>query len=176
MNLLETRNASPSILTLITTLSCLAIPSSLALESDRNQALLYSADGGSRMSIQGDIRLMEMSDNVVITRGSMEIRGDAATIEFIISSGEVSKVTVTGTPVHYQQQLDSSDEPVMGSSESISFYTDESDGTNVVELVGQAIVESPSSTFECSAITYIAEQDLIRDTVGPCSGTFNSSN
>jgi lipopolysaccharide transport protein LptA len=161
---------------LIITLGYLSITSSFSLEADKDQELLVSADGGSRMSIVGDIRLMEMSDNVIITRGSMEIRGDTATIETVMSSGEVSKVTVVGTPVYYQQQLDSSDEPVKGSSNSITFYTDESDGATIVELVGEAVIESPTSNFKCSAITYIAELDLMRDSQGPCSGEFNTSN
>ncbi len=157
-------------------IGCLSSTSSFSLEADKDQELLFSAQGGSHMSIEGDIRLMEMSDNVIITRGTMVIRGDTATIESIISSGEVSKVTVLGTPVYYEQQLDSNDEPVKGSSNSISFYTDADDGSSVVELIGEAVIESPTSNFKCSAIVYIAEQDLIRDTQGPCSGAFNTSN
>ena len=176
MNKRQIRGTSPSMIVLIITLCYLSITSSFSLEADKDQELLVSADGGSRMSIVGDIRLMEMSDNVIITRGSMEIRGDTATIETVMSSGEVSKVTVVGTPVYYQQQLDSSDEPVKGSSNSITFYTDESDGATVVELVGEAVIESPTSNFKCSAITYIAELDLMRDSQGPCSGEFNTSN
>lgn len=161
---------------LIITLGCLSTTNSFSLEADKGQELLLSSDGGTQMSIEGGIRLMEMSDNVIITQGTMEIRGDTATIESIISSGEVSKVTVVGTPVYYEQQLDSSDEPVKGSSISISFYTDEVDGTTVVEFVGEAVIESPTSNFKCSAITYIAELDLMRDSQGPCSGEFTSSN
>ena len=172
----QIRDTSPSMLALIITLGCLSITSSFSLEADKGQELLVSADGGSRMSIVGDIRFMEMSDNVIITRGTMEIRGDKATIETVMSSGEVSKVTVVGTPVYYQQQLDSSDEPVKGSSNSITFYSDEDDGATIVELVGEAVIESPSSNFKCSAITYIAELDLMRDSQGPCSGEFNTSN
>ncbi|MFT4815840.1 MAG: lipopolysaccharide transport protein LptA [Pseudohongiellaceae bacterium] len=176
MNKRQIRGTSPSMTALIISLGCLSITSSFSLEADKDQELLVSADGGSRMSIVGDIRLMEMSDNVVITRGTMEIRGDTATIETIMSSGEVSKVTVVGTPVHYQQLLDSSDEPVKGSSNSITFYPDEGDGLTVVELVGEAVIQSPTSNFKCSAITYIAELDLMRDSQGPCSGEFNTSN
>lgn len=149
---------------------------SFSLETDKDQELLWSADGDSRMSIEDGIRLVEMSDNVKITQGTLEIRGDAATIEYNISNNEVSKVTVTGTPVYYQQQLDSSDVPVKGSSNSISFYSDEVDGATVVELVGDAVIESPSSNLRCSAIVYIADLDLIREAPGPCSGVFNSSN
>ena len=172
----QIRGASPSMMTLIISLACLSITGSFSLETDKDQELLISANGDSRMSIIGDTRLMEMSDNVIITRGTMEIRGDTATIETIMSSGEVSKVTVVGTPVYYQQQLDSSDEPVKGSSNSITFYSDEDDGATIVELVGEAVIESPSSNFKCSAITYIAELDLMRDSQGPCSGEFNTSN
>ena len=167
----------PPIMTaLFIALCSLSASKAFSLESDKNQELLWSTDGPSHMSNEDGIRLMEMSDNVIITRGSMEIRGDKAIIETIISSGEISKVTVTGTPVHYQQQLDTRDTPVKGSSNSISFYTDKDDGSSVVELEGNAVIESPSSNFQCKAITYIAEQDLIRDTVGPCSGAFNSAN
>ena len=175
MNKQQISGSSPLRLTAII-IGCLSSTSSFSLEADKDQELLFSADGGSHMSIEGDIRLMEMSDNVIITRGTMVIRGDTATIESIISSGEVSKVTVLGTPVYYEQQLDSNDEPVKGSSNSISFYTDEGDGSSVVELIGEAVIESPTSNFKCSAIVYIAEQDLIRDTQGPCSGAFNTSN
>ena len=175
MNKQQISGSSPLRLAVII-IGCLSSTSSFSLEADKDQELLFSAQGGSHMSIEGDIRLMEMSDNVIITRGTMVIRGDTATIESIISSGEVSKVTVLGTPVYYEQQLDSNDEPVKGSSNSISFYTDESDGSSVVELIGEAVIESPTSNFKCSAIVYIAEQDLIRDTQGPCSGAFNPSN
>ena len=94
---------------------------SLALETDKEQELIFSADGGSHMSIVNDVRLLEMSDNVKITQGSLEIRGDTATIESSISNNEVSKITVLGNPVYYQQQLDSSDAPVKGTSNSITF-------------------------------------------------------
>ena len=173
MNKQQISGSSPLRLAVII-IGCLSSTSSISLEADKDQELLFSADGGSHMSIEGDIRLMEMSDNVIITRGTMVIRGDTATIESIISSGEVSKVTVLGTPVYYEQQLDSNDEPVKGSSNSISFYTDADDGSSVVELIGEAVIESPTSNFKCSAIVYIAEQDLIRDTQGPCSGAFNT--
>jgi len=57
----QIRDTSPSMLALIITLGCLSITSSFSLEADKDQELLVSADGGSRMSIVGDIRFMEMS-------------------------------------------------------------------------------------------------------------------
>ena len=166
----KTSYSSPRLMASIITFSCLIIGNAASLESDKAQELLWSADGDSRMSIQGGMRLVEMSNNVKITQGTLLIQGDAATIEYSISDNEVRKVTVVGSPVTYQQQLDSSDEPVKGSSNTISFYSDEGDGSTVVELIGEAVIESPSSNLKCSAIVYIADQDLIREAPGPCSG------
>ena len=176
MNNQQTSRRTSKLLAMLLAISSFTSATSYSLEADTEQELVYTADGPVRMSIEGEIRLVEMSDNVIITRGTMEIRGNSATIEFIVSSGEISNVTVVGAPVHYRQQLDSSDEPVNGSSNSISFYTDPGDDSSIIELVGDAVIESPSANFKCSEIIYIAEQDLIRDTVGPCSGVFNTSN
>ena len=48
-------------------------------------------------------------------------------------------------------------------------YSDELDET-ILELVGNANIESPDSTMSCAAIIYIADQDLIREATGPCQG------
>lgn len=176
MRKLQIKAASRIVMASMVISACLSTPISIGLITDREQELVWSADGDSRMSIDNGIRIVEMADNVRITQGTLEISGDAATIEYDISSNEVSRVTVTGTPVHYQQQLDSNNETVTGSSNSISFYADELDGMTVVELVGEAVIESPSSNLRCSAIVYIADQDLIREAPGPCSGVFNSGN
>lgn len=148
---------------------------SAALESDKEQEMIWSADGDSRMSIDNGVRIYEMHNNVKITQGTLEIRGDAATIEYNIASNQLSRVTVTGSPAQYQQQLDSSDESVQGTSNSLSFYTDEIDGTTIIELIGEAVIQSPTSNLKCSSIIYVADLDLIREAPGPCSGVFSST-
>ncbi len=159
----------------------LAIPLSLwmasvstALESDKVQELEFSADGDSRMSTAEGTRIIEMSNNVIITQGSLRISGDEATIKYNIATSEVSKVIVTGNPARYQQQPGSTDGLAKGSSKTITLYTDESDGSDIVELTGEAVIESSDSNFACHSIVYIADQDLIREAAGPCSGVFNS--
>jgi lipopolysaccharide transport protein LptA len=155
--------------------SLIATPST-ALESDKEQELVWSADGDSRMRTDGGTRFVEMSNNVKISQGSLKVSGNEAIIEYNIADNEVIKVTVMGSPVHYQQQLDSNEELVHGSSRSISFYTEEDDGSTIVELIGEAVVISPNSNIKCSSIIYIADQDLIREAPGPCTGVFNSVN
>ncbi len=147
---------------------------STAFESDKDQELEFSADGDSKMITVEGIRIIEMSNNVIITQGTLQISGDEATIEYNIAASEVSKVIVIGNPVRYQQQLSSDDGLAKGSSKTITLYTDEDDGSEIVELIGEAVIESPNSNFACHSIVYIADQDLIREAAGPCSGVFNS--
>lgn len=175
MNNQPTSRFAPYTVSFFILLAAMVPSFSTALEADKKQELVWSADGSSRMSITGETRFLEMSENVKMTQGTLQISGDEATIEYNISTNEILKVTVIGNPVHYQQQLNSDDGVVTGSSKTISLYTDEDDGSTVVELIGEAIIESPTSNIMCNAIVYIADQDLIREAPGPCTGVFNSS-
>lgn len=140
-----------------------------ALETDRQQQVLWSSDGGSIMRINGNTRILEMSENVKVTQGSLKIIGSEAIFEYLVSTNELTKVTVRGSPVQYQQQLDEDGNLVTGTSDTLVFYSDELDET-ILELVGNANIESPDSTMSCAAIIYIADQDLIREATGPCQG------
>ena len=155
---------------------CLGIilqPSISALESDGDQQVIWSSEGDSTMSIQGNIRILEMSANVRVTQGTLEILGDEAIFEYEANSNELKKVTVSGSPVRYQQQLDEDGALVKGTSDMLIFYTDELDET-ILELLGNANIESPDSTMRCEAIVYISDRDLIREATGPCQGTLSS--
>lgn len=152
----------------------LALPlTTAALESDKNQQVLWSSDGDSTMSIEGEIRILEMSNNVKVTQGSLEIFGNQAIFEYLVATNELSRVTVHGTPVRYQQQLDESGALVVGTSDTLVFYTDDADET-ILELVGNANIESPDSTMSCAAIVYVSDRDLIREATGPCQGMLSS--
>ena len=156
--------------------ACLGIilpPSISGLESDKDQQVLWSSDGDSTMTIQGNIRVLEMSANVRVTQGTLEILGDEAIFEYDANSNELTKVTVHGTPVRFQQQLDEDGALVIGTSDTLLFYSDELDET-ILELVGNANIESPDSTMRCEAIIYISDRDLIREAAGPCQGMLSS--
>ena len=162
-----------SILKLAACLGIILQPSISALESDGDQQVLWSSEGNSTMSIQGNIRILEMSANVRVTQGTLEILGDEAIFEYEANSNELKKVTVSGSPVRYQQQLDEDGALVTGTSDMLLFYTDELDET-ILELLGNANIESPDSTMRCEAIVYISDRDLIREATGPCQGTLSS--
>ena len=140
-----------------------------ALESDFSQEVLLSSDGNTRMSISGETRFVELNDNVKVTQGSLTIEGDFARVEYNMTSGEVEKVTVTGSPVHYSQQLNSDGDSVTGSSETLMLYTSAAN-QSVVELQGSASITSPESSMRCVSIIYISELDLIQEATGPCQG------
>ena len=65
-----------SILKLAACLGIILPPSISGLESDKDQQVLWSSDGDSTMTIQGNIRVLEMSANVRVTQGTLEILGD----------------------------------------------------------------------------------------------------
>ena len=54
-----------------------------ALESDREQQVTWSADGNSSMQIIENRRILEMTTNVIVNQGSLEIRGDQAVFESV---------------------------------------------------------------------------------------------
>ena len=162
-----------SILNLAACLGIILPPSISGLESDMDQQVLWSSDGDSTMTIKCKIGVLELSANVRVTQGTLEILGDEAIFEYDANSNELTKVTVHGTPVRFQQQLDENGALVIGTSDTLLFYSDELDET-ILELVGNANIESPDSTMRCEAIIYISDRDLIREAAGPCQGTLSS--
>lgn len=144
------------------------------LESDKQQGIQFSSDGGSTMSTSGDVRTLEMKTNVKVTQGTLQIRGDEAIFEYKARSNEVDRVTVHGSPVQYQQQLDEAGGMVTGTSDTLLLYTDPATGETVLELIGSANITTPDSSMKCASITYLADLNIIRDAPGPCEGVFNS--
>ena len=147
----------------------------MSLESDKNQRVLWSSDGDSTMSVEGNTRILGMTENVKVTQGTLEILGNEAIFEYTASTNELTRVTVRGTPVHYQQQLDEDGSIVVGTSNTLLFYTDETTNETILELIGNADIQSPDSTMSCEAIIYIANRDLIREATGPCEGTLSTA-
>ena len=54
----------------------------MSLESDKNQRVLWSSDGDSTMSVEGNTRILGMTENVKVTQGTLEILGNEA-VEYI---------------------------------------------------------------------------------------------
>jgi len=160
---------------LLSTATLLGAIQIAALESDAEQEIKFQSDGGSTMRLEGESRIWVWTENVVVTQGSLEITGDEAILELDAETSEMLRVTVHGSPVTYQQQLDETGALVTGSSLTIEFYRDDVDQDLVIELTGEAKISSPDTTMSCASITYLADRDLIRDAEGRCQGSFSPS-
>ena len=145
-----------------------------ALENGGGQAIEWSADGSSSMATGNGARNLHMTDNVAITQGGLEIRGDEALLEYSTETNELSRVTVQGAPARYRQALDGDGGIVSGSGDTILFYADD-DGNTVIELVGNADINTRDMNTRCETILYIAELELIRAS-GKCAGAFTPGN
>ena len=145
-----------------------------ALENDGEQSVEWSADGSSSMSTGNGVRSLRMTDNVVITQGSLEIRGDEALLEFGTETNELRRVTVRGAPARYSQALDDGGGLVSGNGDVILLYADE-DGNTVIELAGNAAIASREMNTRCETIVYVTELELIRAS-GNCAGAFTPRN
>lgn len=144
------------------------------LETDKQQDVQWSSDGDAKMRMEGDVRILTYIENVKVTQGTLLITGSEAIFEYSASTNELIKVTIYGNPVRYQQQLDADEGMVEGSSQTMLFYTDTVDGETILEMIGDASIESPDSKMSCVAITYLADRDLIREAKGPCQGVLST--
>jgi lipopolysaccharide transport protein LptA len=133
----------------------------------------YSNDGKTTMVISEGVRLVTLNDNVKVKQGSMEILGDTAVIEIEEATRELIKVTVHGTPVRYAQTVGNAGGSVKGNSNIIVLFTQDNTGETVVELTGEARIETPDTTMNCAAIVYLPNLALVPDSTGPCVGSFN---
>ncbi len=131
-------------------------------------------DGNSTMTIADGIRYLNLNENVRVIQGTLEILGDSAVLEYDEPTRELIRVTVRGTPVRYTQELKTSNGgEVRGNSKSIVLFSQDDTGETVVELTGDAHIESPDTTLNCAAIVYLPGLDLVPNTTGPCAGSFN---
>ncbi len=115
----------------------------LSLEADRNEAVAWNAEGNVTTRLEDGLRILEMSDNVKVTQGTLEILGDQARFEYDADSNQLLRVTVHGSPVNYQQQLDEDGNTVSGSSASVLLHREEGTQETILEFTGEASIVPP---------------------------------
>ncbi len=138
-----------------------------SLSNDREQDLIWSADGDTVINTVDGTRVVTVNRNVFIKQGSMELRGDQAIFEYDQRNSELRKVTVNGAPASFQQQPDGSSNVITGSSEVIHYYTG---AQNQIEFIGAARFNQEGSVMNCVEIRHIIGAGTTEMT-GPCSGT-----
>lgn len=135
----------------------------------------YDAQGGVTMSTDGDIRIVEMAGPVQVTQGSILIEGDNAVFEYAADTGRLIRATVYGNPVSYTQDLDNEGGRVTGTSERLILFENEITLETMIEMIGNAIINTPDSNMNCAALLYNSSQNLIPSSTGPCGGSLNNA-
>ena len=137
----------------------------------------WKAAGEVTMRSENGIRIIEMSEQVEVTQGSIVVHGDHAIFEYAADTGKLLRATVNGTPVRYRQQLagDNDDGAIVsGASETLVLYEDTMTGQTMIEMLGQASITTPDSNMACAAILYNTSQNLIPSSTGPCDGSLTT--
>ena len=101
-----------------------------------------------------------------VTQGTLQITGDRAVFERVLDSDSITRITITGTPATYQQQLEDDGAVIMGDSLTILYYTEEEP---IIELVGSANLRQNNDILSCVSIKYFSDSGITHYT-GPCSG------
>ena len=76
--------------------------------------------------------------------------------------------------MNYSQTLSNDGSSVTGTSTSLALYSDAA-AQSIIELKGNASLNSPDSAMNCAAIVYLVDLDLIREATGPCSGSLDNT-
>lgn len=166
----------------------------MALSTDQDQPMNLVAD---KAVIDDGEGVSIYKGNVVVTQGSMELRGDTVTV---YSPGrELQKVVAEGDPAHFKQRPDDKDEDIRARASTMEYYTeperlvmidgaqlqqegDEFSGNRIeynmaTEVVNASMAESgqerveviiqPNSTGAQSEVPEEAESDATDDAAAP---------
>ena len=117
-----------------------------ALPNDREQPVKVSAD---KLEANRSKNLSVYSGNVVISQGSLQIRADRVEVHGN-TKGEINKVVATGTPAHFQQQVEESTSPVKARAKRIEFLV----SSDALQLTGEAFVDRDGNTLSAERIDY----------------------
>lgn len=123
----------------------LSSASAEARKSDRDQPM--DIDAGYQEGVLDDSAPTVLSQGVIITQGTLDIRAERSEIHS--RNGEISRAVLTGTPAVMQQELDDGS-PMTARARKIDYDM----RTEVVVLTGDAFVEQPRGSMKSQRIVY----------------------
>lgn len=127
-----------------------------ALKSDTDQPIRI--DSGSQ-SLDMEKNTLVLTDNVVITQGSIKI--NAAKVTIIRETGKKEKIEAQGSPVTFQQTLDSG-KPVQGKAQQVKYDL----GAEFLTLIGNAELKQQDSFIQAQRITYDVKKQQLHASSG----------
>ncbi|WP_407352416.1 lipopolysaccharide transport periplasmic protein LptA [Luteimonas sp. R10] len=116
-----------------------------ARKSDRDKPM--DIDAGHQQGVLDDSAPTVLSQGVIITQGTLDIRADRSEIHS--RNGDISRAVLTGSPAVMRQELDDGS-PMTARARKIDYDM----GTEVVVLTGDAFVEQPRGSMKSERIVY----------------------
>ncbi len=140
------------ILVAILTLVFPALPSHAEL-ADRNKPVHLEAE---QVSIDDAKQVSTFTGNVVLTQGTLEIRGDTLVVKQ--NSEGLQHGTATGKPASFRQKRDGVDEYIEGYGERIVYNS----ATTTLNLFGNARMKRGQDEVSSEHITYNSTTEIFR--------------
>lgn len=139
---------------LLLTALCSMSVSVYALKGDTDQPIDISS-GSQSLDLEKNI--VVLTDNVLITQGSIKIQ--AANVTITRQEGKKEKIEASGSPVTFQQTLDSG-KPVDGKANSVSYDLNQ----EFLTLTGKAELKQIDSFVKADKITYDVKKQQLKAT------------
>ncbi|WP_417660527.1 lipopolysaccharide transport periplasmic protein LptA [Pseudomonas sp.] len=124
-----------------------------ALPTDRDQPIRVQADSAELDDKQG---VAVYRGDVVITQGTMIIKGDTVTITQN-TKGEIDVFTSVGRPAYYEQKPAADKEIVKAYGLTIQYFA----ANERIVLIDQAKVIQEGNTFEGEKIVYDTQRQIV---------------
>lgn len=129
-------------------------PSALALPDDSQQPIGIQADGAELDEPAGRAIY---SGNVVVTQGSVIIKGDQVAVHFDADS-QVTHIIADGQLAYFQQQTNAAGELVQAWGKTIRYQVD----GDRLTLTEQAKLDQRGNSFSGHEIVYLIDEDRVK--------------
>lgn len=130
--------------------------SAYALKDDTDQPIDITS-GSQSLDMENNI--VVLTDNVLITQGSIKITADKVTITR--QEGKKEKIEASGSPVTFQQTLDNG-KPVNGRANGVNYDLNQ----EFLTLTGNAELKQLDSFIKAEHITYDVKKQQLKATSG----------
>ena len=137
--------------------TCLASEAALALESDADQPIHIEGDDAH---IDQANETIVYTGSVEVAQGSLRVRGERMVVK--IDGNQVERITTTGSPARYSQQLEDDQGDVNAHANAIVYHT----AAERVYLNGAASLKQQGNTLTGESIRY----DIVRGQVDASAG------
>ncbi len=137
------------------------------LSSDKDQPIEVEADYAELDDEKG---LTIYKGNVIVTQGSMKIKGDTMTVTYNANS-DLDTMVVVGKPAHYQQLPDNSKVPDEAEGLRMEYFALK----NYIVLMNNALVKQEGLRFSGNRIEYDTERSIVKAKGNASAGNTDGS-